>query len=149
MLASAPSSQAAGVAARRTRPLARGASWVRVEDMGARKGWRLAPACLLARRTGRPPAGVPCKRRQRPWSCVTWEAATPPMDTLDAGALNFRWLLRLRWGAALGQLVLVLGAEAWLGIRLPVGALLLLILVELLSNAALSRWARGAPGLLA
>jgi two-component system sensor histidine kinase RegB len=71
------------------------------------------------------------------------------MDTLDAGALNFRWLLRLRWGAALGQLVLVLGAEAWLGIRLPVGALLLLILVELLSNAAFSRWARGAPGLLA
>jgi len=68
---------------------------------------------------------------------------------LEPGALNIRWLLRLRWGAALGQLVLVLGAQAWLGIRLPLGALLLVISVGLLSNAALSRWARGGPCLLA
>jgi two-component system, sensor histidine kinase RegB len=71
------------------------------------------------------------------------------MDTpLEAGALNFRWLIRLRWGGALGQLALVLGAQAWLGIRLPVGALLLVIGVELLSNAALARWARSGPRLL-
>jgi two-component system, sensor histidine kinase RegB len=71
------------------------------------------------------------------------------MDTpLEPGALNFRWLIRLRWGAALGQLVLVLGAEAWLGIRLPVGVLLLVIGLELLSNAALSQWASHSPRLL-
>jgi two-component system, sensor histidine kinase RegB len=71
------------------------------------------------------------------------------MDSpLETGALNLRWLIRLRWGAALGQLVLVLGTEASLGIKLPVGALLLVILLELLSNAALSQWAKGAPSLL-
>jgi two-component system, sensor histidine kinase RegB len=72
------------------------------------------------------------------------------MDTpLETGALNFRWLIRLRWGAALGQLVLVLGTEASFGIKLPVRALLLVILVELLSNAALARWAKRSPPLLA
>lgn len=67
---------------------------------------------------------------------------------LEPGALNFRWLLRLRWGAALGQLLLVLAVQAWLGLRLPVVALLLVIGAELLSNAVLSRWARGSPRLL-
>jgi two-component system sensor histidine kinase RegB len=70
-------------------------------------------------------------------------------NSLEPGALNFRWLLRLRWGAALGQLALVLGAEALLGLRLPLTALLLVIGVGLLSNAALSRWASGAPAVLA
>jgi two-component system sensor histidine kinase RegB len=69
-------------------------------------------------------------------------------NSLEPGALNFRWLLRLRWGAALGQLALVLGAEALLGLRLPLTALLLVIGVGLLSNAALSRWASGAPAVL-
>ncbi len=68
---------------------------------------------------------------------------------LEPGALNFRWLLRLRWGAALGQLALVLSAQASLGLRLPVGPLLAIIGVELLSNAALSAWARTGPRMLA
>jgi len=68
---------------------------------------------------------------------------------LEPGALNFRWLLRLRWGAALGQLALVLSAQASLGLRLPVGPMLAIIGVELLSNAALSAWARTGPRLLA
>ncbi|MGO9832575.1 MAG: ATP-binding protein [Myxococcaceae bacterium] len=72
------------------------------------------------------------------------------MDTpLEPGALNFRWLLRLRWGAALGQLALVLSVQAFLGVRVPVGALVLVIGAELLSNALLSRWARTSPRLLA
>ncbi len=72
------------------------------------------------------------------------------MDTpLEPGALNFRWLLRLRWGAALGQLALVLSVQPFLGVRVPVGALVLVISAELLSNAALSRWARTSPRLLA
>ncbi len=68
---------------------------------------------------------------------------------LEPGALNFRWLLRLRWGAALGQLVLVLVVHFGLGIRLPLVAMLLVIGVELLSNAALSRWFATAPAQLA
>lgn len=68
---------------------------------------------------------------------------------LEPGALNFRWLLRLRWGAALGQLGLVLGVYLGLGIRLPVAVMLVVIGVELLSNALLTRWAGGRPGALA
>jgi two-component system sensor histidine kinase RegB len=67
---------------------------------------------------------------------------------LEPGALNFRWLLRLRWGAACGQLALVLLVQGTVGIQLPLRALLLVIAVELLSNLALSRWARGSPRLL-
>ncbi len=69
-------------------------------------------------------------------------------STLEPGALNFRWLLRLRWGVALGQLALVLSVQAFLGVRVPLGPLLCVIGVEFLSNAALSRWARTSPRLL-
>ena len=43
----------------------------------------------------------------------------------------------------------MLAVQAWLGLRLPAGALLLVIGVELLSNALLSRWAKASPRLLA
>jgi two-component system, sensor histidine kinase RegB len=68
---------------------------------------------------------------------------------LEPGALNFRWLLRLRWGAALGQLGLLFAVDLALGIRLPVAAMLVVIGVELLSNVLLGRWARGRPAALA
>ena len=67
----------------------------------------------------------------------------------DKGALNFRWLLRLRWGAAFGQLALVWGVQAGLALRLPFFALELVIGLELLSNLLLSGWARRSPRLLA
>src|SRR5690242_4808437 len=51
-------------------------------------------------------------------------------------ALNFSWLLQLRWGAVLGQLGLILGVRFILGIELPLAALFGLIAVEALSNAA-------------
>ena len=71
------------------------------------------------------------------------------MDSpLDKGALNFRWLLRLRWGAAFGQLALVLGVQAGLELRLPFVALELVIGLELLSNLLLTEWARRSPHLL-
>jgi two-component system, sensor histidine kinase RegB len=72
------------------------------------------------------------------------------MDSpLEPGALNFRWLLRLRWGAAFGQLALVLGVQAGLDLRLPFFALELVIGLELLSNLLLSQWAKRSPRLLA
>ena len=68
---------------------------------------------------------------------------------LEPGALNLRWLLRLRWGAAFGQLALVLGVQAGLGLRLPFFALELVIGLELLSNLLLSQWDKRSPRLLA
>lgn len=79
-----------------------------------------------------------------------WARAPPTMDSpLEPGALNFRWLLRLRWGAAFGQLALVLAVQAGLGLRLPFAPIFFVIGLELLSNLLLSGWARRAPRLLA
>jgi two-component system sensor histidine kinase RegB len=68
---------------------------------------------------------------------------------LEPGALNFRWLLRLRWGAAFGQLALVLAVQTGLGLRLPFAALYFVIGLEFLTNFLLSQWLRRAPPLLA
>ena len=60
----------------------------------------------------------------------------------DAHALNLSWLLRLRWGATVGQVVLILGVHFGLGLPLrllPLGAT---IAVAAASNAALGLWAR-------
>lgn len=54
---------------------------------------------------------------------------TKPTDSLavDRGRINFGWLLRLRWAAALGQLITVLFVWAVLRIDLPVGLLVAII----------------------
>lgn len=49
-------------------------------------------------------------------------------------AINFAWLLRLRWGAILGQAATVIAASRLLGIRLPEVALFVVIGVEAASN---------------
>src|SRR5262249_36828679 len=51
---------------------------------------------------------------------------------------NLSWLLRLRWGAALGQLLTILVARFALDIALPLVPLLALVGVEALSNALLA-----------
>lgn len=63
------------------------------------------------------------------------------------------WLLRLRWGALLGQALLVIGVDRGMALRLPLTALLTLVAVGLLSQVALLTWLRrggrlGARGLL-
>jgi two-component system, sensor histidine kinase RegB len=50
---------------------------------------------------------------------------------------NLAWLLRLRWGAAVGQLVTILVARFALDIALPLPPLLALVGAEALSNALL------------
>src|SRR6185436_16360057 len=61
----------------------------------------------------------------------------PGKSSVDgAHALNFSWLLQLRWGAVLGQLGLILGVRFLLGIEIPLGPLSALLAVEALSNAA-------------
>ncbi len=63
---------------------------------------------------------------------------------LDAEAqrINLAWLVRLRWGAVVGQLVTVLLVNLGMHIALPRWALLAVIGTEALSNAACTLWAR-------
>src|SRR6185503_18137730 len=60
----------------------------------------------------------------------------------DANAINLAWLLTLRWGAIAGQVATILVVDRVMGIALPLGALALIIGVEVLSNVAGMTWMR-------
>lgn len=62
------------------------------------------------------------------------EAAEPHPDT--------GWLLRLRWGALVGQAVLVIGVDRGMGLRLPLIPLLALVAMGLFTQGALQLWLR-------
>ncbi len=49
-------------------------------------------------------------------------------------AINFSWLIKLRWGAIAGQIVTILGVARVVGVELPLTALFAVIAVELVSN---------------
>ena len=49
-------------------------------------------------------------------------------------AINFSWLVKLRWGAIAGQIVTIVGVAHILGVTLHLTALYAIIAVELLSN---------------
>jgi two-component system sensor histidine kinase RegB len=57
-------------------------------------------------------------------------------------AINLSWLIKLRWGAIAGQVVTIAVVHALLGVALPLGALGLIMLLEALSNVAVSLWLR-------
>ncbi len=58
-------------------------------------------------------------------------------------AINFAWLLRLRWGAIAGQLALMLIVDWVFDIALPLVAIGVLVLAEVATNIAAALWARG------
>ncbi len=60
----------------------------------------------------------------------------------DRGRLNLSWLLHLNWWAILGQGVVILVAETWSGIGLPVQALFMLLGAEVVGNFLLGVWAK-------
>jgi two-component system sensor histidine kinase RegB len=60
----------------------------------------------------------------------------------NAHAINFAWLLRLRWGAIAGQIVLVGLVARVFGIALPLGAISGLVGAELATNVIAVLWAR-------
>ncbi|WPB78387.1 ATP-binding protein [Archangium violaceum] len=60
----------------------------------------------------------------------------------DAQAINLSWLLRLRWGAVVGQAAIILGAHFGLGMTQRLVPLFATIAVAAASNAALGLWAR-------
>lgn len=63
-------------------------------------------------------------------------AATIP----ERNAVNFSWLMKLRWGSIAGQLATVLGVYWLLDIEVPLGPLLVIVAVEALSNVACTVW---------
>ncbi|WP_224361671.1 ATP-binding protein [Hyalangium versicolor] len=60
----------------------------------------------------------------------------------DAHAINLSWLLKLRWGAVVGQVVLILLADLGVGMPLPLVPLFATVGVGAASNVALGLWAR-------
>lgn len=59
----------------------------------------------------------------------------------DAARINFQWLLRLRWGAIVGQLMTILGVHFLLEIPLPLRPLFAIIGFEISSNIVCAIWA--------
>lgn len=68
--------------------------------------------------------------------------ATPLAPPADIETINLRWLLRLRWVAIAGQVVLILAVEATMRLALPLVPIFALIGLEAASNVACARWAR-------
>ncbi|MEQ8847051.1 ATP-binding protein [Botrimarina sp.] len=73
--------------------------------------------------------------------------ATAPPTGSRRLAINAEWFGRLRWVAAAGQLATIAAVAGPLGVAAPVGPLLLLVGVTLVSNALFSWWkaSRAAP----
>jgi two-component system sensor histidine kinase RegB len=69
------------------------------------------------------------------------EIAAPDVE---AQRIHSAWLVRLRWGAVLGQLVTVLLVDLGMGIQLPLTGLMFVLGLEALSNVAFAAWARRA-----
>lgn len=61
---------------------------------------------------------------------------------LEAQRINLAWLVRLRWGAVIGQLVTVLLVTWGLHFQLPLGTLFVLLATEAASNIGCMVWAR-------
>jgi two-component system sensor histidine kinase RegB len=65
---------------------------------------------------------------------------------MGAHRINLSWLVKLRWGAIVGQLVTIAAVHWLLQIRLPLLPLFALVAVEIVSNViALGRLRRGGP----
>jgi two-component system sensor histidine kinase RegB len=63
-----------------------------------------------------------------------------------ADRINFSWLIRLRWGALLGQVATIAVVQELLGIPLPLAPLAVVVAVEALANVGALWWLRaGRP----
>jgi two-component system sensor histidine kinase RegB len=69
----------------------------------------------------------------------------PPLDPRDVNRIKLSWLLRLQWGAVVGQTIAIAVAHWALGVDVPVVALFALVGVELVANAALEVSLRRGP----
>ncbi len=64
----------------------------------------------------------------------------------DRHAINLYWLLRLRWGAGIGQLLIIGVTHFFFGIRLELFGLLCLVALGFSSNAAAVYWLKMGRG---
>jgi two-component system sensor histidine kinase RegB len=62
---------------------------------------------------------------------------------LERVAIDFSWLIKLRWAAFAGQAATILLVAFWLRIELPLVALCVILVFEALSNVVLRGWFRG------
>lgn len=60
----------------------------------------------------------------------------------NAHAINFPWLVTLRWGAIGGQLTTILAVDVLMGIALPLRALGCILALEAASNVGCALWVR-------
>jgi two-component system sensor histidine kinase RegB len=67
-----------------------------------------------------------------------------PFVTGDEGRPSLSWLVQLHWWAILGQLLVIGVAEVLSEIRLPIGALVTLLVLESVGNVWLGIWTRRA-----
>lgn len=68
----------------------------------------------------------------------------PPAPS-DPHRIKLYWLLKLHWGAIVGQIAAVLSLPQWLGIQLPTGWMFVVILVQALVAIVLDGWTRQVP----
>jgi two-component system sensor histidine kinase RegB len=61
---------------------------------------------------------------------------------MNAHRLNFSWLIKLRWGAIIGQVVIILLVDLGMGLAVPHAPLFALIALEAASNLACMAWMR-------
>ncbi len=64
------------------------------------------------------------------------------MLSASTQAINLSWLLKLRWGAIVGQAVTIAAVRLGMKVALPLGWLTLIVAVEAGSNLAVWLWAR-------
>jgi two-component system sensor histidine kinase RegB len=63
---------------------------------------------------------------------------------LSTPAITLRWLLRMRWGAVLGQTLTILGTLLLFRLPLPLASLFAIILATAASNVVLQKWMQSA-----
>ena len=65
-----------------------------------------------------------------------------PTDAADPVRIKLFWLIKLHWGAIVGQFAVILLIPTWLGIELPRARLLTVVLVQALAMLAADVWTR-------
>src|SRR4051812_12357461 len=75
------------------------------------------------------------------------ETTDTPVPVTPA-TITLAWLVRLRWGAAIGQTATIATAVVGFGLELPLRALAILVGITLASNLALALWLKQARDVL-
>jgi two-component system sensor histidine kinase RegB len=71
--------------------------------------------------------------------------ATPQELSAEPGRIKLDWLVKLHWGAIVGQTAAILGVHFSGVVALPLGLLLALVALEAVVNVALELWLRRRP----